>query len=420
MRTASHVLLWIGFGVALSAAEKSHADLRADALAAAARNDFPAARAAIGAALMLRPDSPLYLRDLAGFSARAGDVPAAIATLRQLAALGVAPAIARDADFATLQGTPAFRDVLQRFADNRAPQGEAEVLAELPGRTGLIEGLAYRDQAGELFLGDVHYRCIWRRGPDGRTVRFTVEDDELMGIFGLAIDEKRRSLWAAMTAGPEMAGFTKEKKGHAALAEFDLITGELRRVVEVPQEGRDHGLGDLLIAADGTIYATDSFAPIVWMLAPGAEDLQKVAETPVFGSLQGLALEGRTLLVADYANGLFTIDITTGNVAALPAPKNSTLVGLDGIVRVPGGIVAVQNGVEPQRVLRIGLTPDWTAVTSVTVLAAGQPNLVDLTLVALVHGHPVVVAGSGWDVFSPAKMVQPPAHTVRVFQIALP
>ena len=55
-----------------------------------------------------------------------------------------------------------------------------------------------------------------------------------------------------------------------------------------------------------------------------------------------------------------------------------------------------------------------------TVLAAAQPNLVDLTLVALVHGHPVVVAGSGWDIFSPAKMAQPPAHTVRVFQIALP
>jgi hypothetical protein len=404
----------------VAAAERSHADYRTEALTAAARGDFPGARQAIDEALRLRPDSPRYLRDLAGITARAGDAAGAIGALRQLAVFGVAPNLERDPELATLQGTPAFRDVLQRLADNRAPQGAAEIFAELPGRSGIIEGIAYRDQAGELFLGDVHFRCVWRRGRDGRTVRFTAADEDLLGIFGLAIDEPRRSLWAAMTAGPEMAGFTQEKKGHAALAEFDLVTGELRRVIDVPQEGRDHGLGDLLVAADGTIYATDSFAPVIWMLAPGAEDLQKVADTPVFSSLQGLAVERGTLLVADYANGLFTIEIGTGNVAALPPPKNTTLLGLDGMVRVPGGIVAVQNGVEPQRILRIGLTPDWAAITSVTVLAAAQPDLVDLSLITLIHGHPAVVGGSGWDLFNPAKMPQPPAHTVRVFQIALP
>lgn len=420
MRFAAGTSLVFALLMPLAAAEKSHADLRAEAQAAAGRKDYAAARAAITAALAQRPDSPRYLRDLAAFAARSGDTTAALATLRQLAALGVAPPIERDADFASLQGTPAFREIVLRFADNRAPQGTAEIFAELPGRTGLIEGIAYRDRTGEMFLGDVHFRCIWRRDRDGRTVRFTVEDEELLGIFGLAIDEPRRALWAAMTAGPEMTGFTAEFKGHAALAEFDLVTGEQRRVIVVPQEGRAHGLGDLLVAPDGTVYATDSFAPVVWKLAPGAEDLQIVVDSPVFTSLQGLALEGPTLLVADYANGLFAVEIATGNIAALPAPKGFTLVGLDGLCRVPGGIVAVQNGVEPQRVLRIGLTPDFSAVTSVTVLAAALPDFTDLTLVTLVHGHPAVVAGSGWDIYQPAKMPRPPSHTVRVFQIALP
>ena len=148
--------------------------------------------------------------------------------------------------------------------------------------------------------------------------------------------------------------------------------------------------------------------------------MQIVVDSPVFTSLQGLALEGPTLLVADYANGLFAVEIATGNIAALPAPKGFTLVGLDGLSRVPGGNVAIQNGVEPQRVLRIGLTPDFSAVTSVTVLAAALPDFTDLTLVTLVHGHPAVVAGSGWDIYQPAKMLRPPSHTVRVFQIALP
>ena len=56
-----------------------------------------------------------------------------------------------------------------------------------------------------------------------------------------------------MSAVPEMSGYTPEMKGQAALAEFNLATSELRRVIPVPPDGRDHGLGDLCVAPDGTV-----------------------------------------------------------------------------------------------------------------------------------------------------------------------
>ena len=156
------------------------------------------------------------------------------------------PTIERDPDLASLQGTPEFARILHEFAAKRAPQGEAEIVAELPGRTGIIEGIAFRERTGDLFLSDVHHRCIWRRDREGRVARFTAEDEELLGIFGIAIDEPRNTLWAAMSAVPEMAGYTPEMKGYAALAEFNLATSELRRVIPVPVDGREHGLGDLV------------------------------------------------------------------------------------------------------------------------------------------------------------------------------
>jgi hypothetical protein len=216
-----------------------------------------------------------------------------------------------------------------------------------------------------------------------------------------------------------MAGFTDQVKGFAALAEFDLATSELRRVVPVPVDGREHGLGDLLLAPDGTVYATDSKAPVIWQLAPGAEELEKTVESPAFGSLQGMALFDRTLLVADYTNGLLTVDLATRNVNALTPPEKTTLLGLDGVVAVPGGIVATQNGVEPQRVVHITLSREIDRITSVRVIAAALPNLTDLTLITLVNDRPTWVAGSGWDGFDPAKARQPPAHTVRIFQANL-
>jgi hypothetical protein len=174
-----------------------------------------------------------------------------------------------------------------------------------------------------------------------------------------------------------------------------------------------------VVAPDGTVYASDSKAHVIWHLAPGAEDLQKLAESPAFGSLQGLAFVDRALIVADFSNGLFSVDLGTRESTPLAPPKNTTLVGIDGLVAIPGGLIATQNGVEPQRVLRIRLDSTQRTITEVTVLAAGQPGLTDLSLVTLVNDVPTVVAGAGWDLMDAAKAKVPPAHTVRVFQVRL-
>ena len=399
---------------------KTHFDFRREAEAAFLRKDYAAAKAATQSALALRPDSPRYLFNLARAASLLEDPRGALATLRQLAAMGVVMPVGREPAFAPLQGAAEFRQVLQLFAENAEPKGTGEVVAELPGRTGILEGIAFRPRTGDLFLGDIHHRCIWKRDRDGKVTRFTSEDEDLFGVFGLAIDEARNTLWAATTALAEMAGYEPDLKGYAALVEFNLTTSELRRIIPVPGDGRDHGLGDVLIGTDGTIYASDSKAPVIWHLAPGAEELQKVIDSPIFTSLQGMVLSQQTLLVADYSNGLFAVDIPTGNTTALPAPKNTTLLGLDGLVPVGGGIVATQNGVEPQRVVFIGLTPTLDTVTDVKVLAAGLPSFTDLTLLTIVNDRATVIAGGGWDGFDPRTAKQPPAHTVRIFQVPLP
>lgn len=417
------VAAFLLFAGALGAAvpePKSHLDFRDEARRAYASKDYATARSATLAALQLRPDSPRYLYNLAALSALSHDAPAAISYLQRLAALGVVLPVERDPDFASLQGTAPFLRVLQQLAANRAPQGEALPWAELPGRTGIIEGIAYRARTGDLFFGDVHHRGIWRRDRSGQVHRFSVEDEEVLGIFGLALDEARHGLWAAMSAVPEMAGFTPAMKDFAALAEFDLGTSALRRVIPVPTEGREHGLGDVIVAADGTVFATDSKAPVIWKLTPGAEDFEKLADSPVFASLQGLVLWPKELIVADYSNGLFAVDLATGAIRSFPPPAGTTLLGLDGLVAVPDGIVATQNGVEPQRVLKITFTPDTSAIASVSVLAAGLPQLQDIGLITLIEGRPTLVAGSGWDGFDPAKSPSPRSHVVRLLQVTLP
>ncbi len=416
------LLLSLSSATAQPTAAPTHPELRLTAEAAYQRKDYAAARDAYAAALVLRPDSPRYLHNLAATQALTGHADEALATLRRLTALGIATAVERDSDFASLQGSPAFNAIRSALAANRESRGQADLFAELPGRTGIIEGLAHRDRTGELFLADVHHRCIWRRDHDGRVTRYTAEDEDILGVFALAVDEPRRALWAATSGVPEMTGFTKEHRGQAALLEFNLANSELRRVIEIPDDGREHVLGDLVVTPDGVVYATDSAAPIIWRFSPGDEEPEKLIESASFGSLQGLVLSGKTLLVSDYTNGLFALDLAASppTLRALVPPPNTTLLGLDGLVAAPGGLFGVQNGVTPQRLVHVALSPDLTKITAVTVLASGLPHLEDLALITLVHGRPTFIANSGWETFVPTKTAHPPAHTVRIFQVAVP
>ncbi len=399
---------------------KTHFDYRRAAVAAYQAKDYPAMLAACEAALALRPDSPRYLFNLASAQVLTAQPDAALATLRRLAALGITMPIARSDDLAPLQSRPEFAVILNTLAANLTPRGTAITLHAIPTVPGILEGIAWREKTGDLFLGDVHARCIWRLDSAGQLTRFA-KPDALYGAFGLAVDETRDALWVATSALPEIAGYTAALKGHAALAELSLTTGELRRLIPVPTDGRDHVLGDLTLAPDGTVYLTDSVAPVIWQLAPGAAQLIPLCESAAFASLQGLALvnHAQSLLVSDYANGLHTIDLATRAIHSLAPPADTTLLGLDGLVARHDALYAVQNGINPPRIVRFTLNPAADAITRFEVVAASLPGLDDLTLITLVAGQPTVIAGSGWTQHEGAKE-PPPPHASRILQLATP
>ena len=274
----------------------------------------------------------------------------------------------------------------------------------LPDMRGLIEGIAFRPTTGAYYFGDVHLRCVWLRTADGRVTRFSAPDDRLLGVFRLAIDEARGALWVSIGALAQMDGFDEPHKGASGLAELDLGTGAVRRVVMAPADGAPHLLGDFVQLADGTIYATDETSPVIWTLAPGGSALVPLL-TGAFTSLQGITLDagGRGLFVTDYGGGVLHVDLATKAVRPLRAPAGSDLRGLDTLLRTPdGALVAIFNATPRQRVLR--LTVDAAAaITGIDVLAA-DPAIADANLGILVGADLVFIADGGWNRFEPGKV----------------
>jgi hypothetical protein len=296
---------------------------------------------------------------------------------------------------------------------------KAEVAFSLPQMTGLVEGIAFRPRTGAYYFGDVHQRCVWLRTADGRVSRLSAPDDRLLGIFRLAIDEARGALWVSMGALPQMAGFGDTHQGKGGLAELDLETGAVRRVIAAPADGAPHLIGDFVLLADGTIYATDTTSPVIWRLAPGAAALDALVHGG-FKSLQGitLAADGRGLLVTDYPVGVLHVDIATKAVRPLTPPAGADLRGLDTLVRTPdGALIALVNATARQRVVRLTLDGGATAITTIEVLAA-DPAMADATLGTLAGDAFVFIADGGWGRFEPGKVDASP-RSVPILRIAV-
>ncbi len=301
-------------------------------------------------------------------------------------------------------------------AETVRPAADSSAWA-VTGMDGILEGLAIHPTTLESFFGDVHNRCIWYRDTSGAAAeikKFSTDRDGLLGVFALKFDAAGGTLWASSSAVPEMKGFTAADPGRAFLAAYDMATRRLRRTYALPADGRRHVLGDFILLADGSVYATDSIAPVIWRLAPGGDKLESWLERPDFKNLQGLALtaDGHALVVADYTQGLWRLDLATRNATLMPVPAGANLRGLDGLYSVPGGLVAVQNGLNPQRIVRINLEATGQP-SGAKVLLTGQPAMTDLSLGQVVNGRLHFIANSGWELYAnPAAT--PAARTVTI------
>src|SRR5699024_4584240 len=90
-------------------------------------------------------------------------------------------------------------------------------------------------------------------------------------------------------------------------------------------------------------------------------------------SLLGLALndEGSLLYVADYELGIFVVDVSGGQQAwQLAIPETFNAGGIDGLYWWNNHLIAIQNAITPQRVVRLALGDDGLGVTAVAPLAA--------------------------------------------------
>jgi len=376
---------------------------RGEGLAAFKAGDAVTALAKLEQALALRPNNSLLLGYVAFLSAETGDLARAAVTAKRYAAIGQAPGAGIQGKLAETLPTDVWAPIKAAFDANLAAKGSADALYHIPTDIALIEGIAAAPD-GRLFVSAVVSGGLYLLEETGPRQIVRAADHGMGSFFGIVYDTHTNMLLATYGRVEQTPGIAAGK-GITGVAAFDPDSGALMYNWTLDGSSADHQIADIIVRKSGEIYASDSTGKAIYKIS--GETLVKAFDLPASTSPQGMAeTPAGQLILADYGRGLWLLDPATGAVALLGLPAGVNLVGLDGLTSHGDDLIAVQNAVNPQRLMTIKISADGKSVISADVLAQSLPEFDEPTLGVSTPGGYVFVANSQWPKYGPGGTVR--------------
>ena len=300
--------------------------------------------------------------------------------------LGLIPV--RRMGFDAVWDDPEFQAIRKVLADEEPKTPAAPVAFRLADPKLIPEGIAYDAKGKRFFLGSAQRKIIVT-DPKGAARDFSQPDDKLDLVLGVSVDDKRGHLYAVSTNGYIDEAKTERRN---AVFRYDLKSGRLldRFVAADAMQ-----LNDLALAADGTLYVTDSMGGTLFRKKPDDSTLTRFGAAGALRGVNGIALGADGMLYVATSTSIVRIDTASGEPTRLPQPDTVVTGGIDGLYWHDGDLLGVQNVTNPGRVVRIQLADKGARIAGLTVLQShDHPDFDEPTTGAIANGALHVIGNS--------------------------
>lgn len=363
-----------------------------------AKKDYNGFAQEIEKAVELLPGNTRLSYVLARAHALTGKKAEALKRLGLLVDMGLAYETETDKDFDGLRGDKAFQAIMAKVKELKKPVINSTLGFSIKERDLFPEGIAYNPVDKTFFLSSLAKNKVARFDGNGKSTGDFAKSrqDGLMSTVGMRVDAKRLVFWVCSNYGYPSESLEKEKVpfGSAMVSKYDLKTGKLIKNYPLPAEGK-HFLNDVALAPDGTAYLSDSHVPGVFRVDAEADKIERFVDLPGYVYPNGITYSPEThkIFVA-CSNHVVVVDAQTKAVSTLAHPDNFLISGGDGMYYYKNSLIAVQNSVKPERVIRIQLDKKQERAVDLTVMERNNPDIEIPTTGAIADGYFYFIANS--------------------------
>lgn len=346
------------------------------------------------------PNSAGMVRRRLAAAVEARDEAAALAALRQLAAMGAGLSANARKPAEALVGAKAMAPIAARFERNSKPVAASRVHATIPAGHDLVEGVAWDPNNGALYATTVVNHSLLLVGAEGTIIASSGGYGSLLGV---AFDPARRRVWAASASLPDVP---KGEDDWTGLISVDPDV-PFRMARYAAPAGVEATPGDVAVAKDGNVYASDGMNGAVYRCRPGCTALETLLAPGTLFSAQGLVLsqDQRLLYIADRRYGIAALDRSNGRLFQVAGDETMMLDGIDGLAVHGRDLIAIQTAYAPARIIRLRLSQDGLRVVRLDLLERANPEWGEITLGTVAGDRLLYVGNAQWDRYEGGKAV---------------